>query len=196
VGPLEDFADLHCTDFTHTTARVARHQLRQLEVDPYAHALVRRGICGAKDEGEDNDRLMVVGMQYSGAIRVMVLDKMSKSEDKLEEVEQRLARVEDVTATNDNVQNVEMTLGGEIAEVRSDLRDALRHWGDHTQELSREWDQERLVMVTVMQAQQCSLETLHACVRSLMDNVGVLQERELARVHHAGNPLWWMMMRR
>jgi hypothetical protein len=91
VGPLEDFANLHCTDFTHASARVARHQLCQLQVDPYSHALVRRGICGAKDEGENNDRSMVVGMQYSGAIRVMVLDKLSKSEDVLEGVDQRLA---------------------------------------------------------------------------------------------------------
>jgi hypothetical protein len=84
VGPLEDFEDLHCQDFTHATARVGRRQLRRLEVDPYSYALVRRGLNGVRDKGEDNDPSLVVGMQYSAAIGAMVLDKMSKSEDVLE----------------------------------------------------------------------------------------------------------------
>jgi hypothetical protein len=74
-------------------------------------------------------------MQYAGAVGVMVLDKMSRTNMQLEGMEQRLARVEDVTTTNDDVQNMEMKLGGEITEVRSNLRDALRSWGDNTQEV-------------------------------------------------------------
>jgi hypothetical protein len=135
-------------------AKVAHCQLHWLSVNPYSHALVQRGICGARDKVEDNDPALVVGMQYTSVVRVMVLDKMSRTNTQLEGMEQRLARVEDVTATNNNVQNMEMTLGGEIAEVQSNLRDALRFWGDNTRDLSREWADERLVMVTVMQVQQ------------------------------------------
>jgi hypothetical protein len=97
--------------------------------------------------------------------------------------------VEDVAMTNDDVQNVEMTLGGEIGEAKSDLREATRVWGDHCEAMTWEWEQEKAVMVAVMQAQQRSLETLHTCVRTLMDTVGTLQEREITRVHHARNPI-------
>jgi hypothetical protein len=82
----------------------------------------------------DSDPSLVVGMQYARAVRLMVLDKMSGTNMQLEGV----ARVEDVAATNDNIQNVEVMLGVEITEVWGELRDAMRSWGDTTKRLSQE----------------------------------------------------------
>jgi hypothetical protein len=56
-------------------------------------------------------------MAYTRAVGVMVLDKMSRTNAELGGLEQRLDRVEDVCATNDDIQNVEMTLGAEIHKV-------------------------------------------------------------------------------
>jgi hypothetical protein len=186
LTPQETFDDLYCADFTHVTARVACCQLRRLKFNPYSYALVWRGLCGAWEEGEDLDLSLVVGMQYTRAVGVMVLDTLTKSEDQLETVEQRLAQVEDVTATNDDIQNMEMTLGREIGEVWSNLREVTCVWGEHLVALTWEWEQEKLAMKLVMQAQQ---QSLHGSVHDLIDALGVLQERELVRIHHVGNPI-------
>jgi hypothetical protein len=128
-------------------------------------------------------------MSYTSMVRVMVLDKMSGAEEKLDGVEQRLDQVEDVCMTNNNIQNMEMTLGVEIYKVAGNLQNTIDRWGQSMEDMLREWATEKLALVQVIQIQQQSLEALHCSVRVLMDMVGQLQEQELAQVHHVRNPI-------
>jgi hypothetical protein len=82
-------------------------------------------MAGHWNEEESEDRVLVVGMSYTSMVRVMVLDKMSGAEEKLDGVEQRLDQVEDVCMTNNNIQNMEMTLGVEIYKVAGNLQNTM-----------------------------------------------------------------------
>jgi hypothetical protein len=132
-------------------------------------------------------------MQYAGAVGVMVLDKMSKSEDKLEEVEHGLAQVENASATNDDVQGVEMTLGVEIHAVEGSLEEAKRVWGESIAAQDQEWQNEKLAFTAVFLAMQQLIEGLQNTVASLQQNIWTLQDREIERelgvIHHVGNPI-------
>jgi hypothetical protein len=150
-------------------------------VDPYSYALVRRGLNGVKEEGEDNDPSLVVGMQYSAAIGAMVLDKMSSTEDVVERLEQGLARVENASATNNDVQGVEMALGAEIHAVEGSLEEAKRVWGEDMARREQEWQEEKLAFTAVFLTQQQQIETLQRRMGDMMASVRTLQDREIER---------------
>jgi hypothetical protein len=102
-------------------------------------------------------------------------------------VEQGLARVENASVTNNDVQGVEMALGAEIHAVEGSLEEAKRVWGE------REWQEEKLAFTAVFLTMQQQIETLQRTMGDMMTSVQTLQdwevERELGLRHHVGNPI-------
>jgi hypothetical protein len=122
----------------------------------------------------------------------MVLDKMSSTEDVVERLEQRLARVENASAPNNDVQGVEMALGAEIHTVEGSLEEAKRVWGESIAQRDQEWQEEKLAFTAVFLTQQQSIETLQRTVGDMMTSIRTLQDREIERElglrHHAREP--------
>ena len=74
--PIEGFGDLHHRDFVSIAGHVSRRKLDWLVLGPYQWAVLRRGVnrCSEYDEVVDPDVLM--GMEYAGLVRTMVIDEV------------------------------------------------------------------------------------------------------------------------
>jgi hypothetical protein len=116
-----------------------------------------------------------------------------QSEDVLERLEQGLAQVENASATNNDVQGVEMALGAEIHAVEGSLEEAKRVWGESIAQSDREWQEEKLAFTAIFLTMQQQIETLQRTMGDMMTSIRTLQDREVERElglrHHVGNPI-------
>ena len=85
--PGEGFSELHHQDFIPVAGRISRCKLKRLVLGPYQMAILQKV---DRDEVENSD--VLIGMEYSSAVRTMVIDKLA-------EVNGRVSTVVDLLKT-------------------------------------------------------------------------------------------------
>ena len=71
----DGFEDLYHRDFVHAISWVARRKLAHHQLDPYQHAVFRRGIVHYNTGKEETDPTLELAMEYAGMLSTIVFDK-------------------------------------------------------------------------------------------------------------------------
>jgi len=135
--PEEGFEDLFRDDFIRANSRVARRKLDRLNTGPYQRALLRRGITTKVDVEDERIPVLQQAMEYTGAIGMMVMDKLAYVHERMERdmgtamngIEQEVTRVDEAvvehTTLITEVQgDVENLIAGDRRRIN--VEDALR----------------------------------------------------------------------
>ena len=82
--PEETFLDLWRDDYLQATSKVARRTVRQLNLELYSHALLKRGLK-ARKAGADGEECEVLNwaMKYAGVVGVELVDMMTLVHEKV-----------------------------------------------------------------------------------------------------------------
>ena len=126
----DGFPDLYRADFINAVGRVSRRKLERLHASPYHYALLRQGIS-KREEEEDCKLSLCQGMEYTGAVRVRLLEIIEESTHRYEVQVSALDLA--VTDMDERVQDSEqrsVNLGGvegvaqEVWQMAAVARDA------------------------------------------------------------------------
>ena len=101
LGPEETFSDLWRDDYLQVTSKIAHQTLHWLNLEPYSCAVLEQGLQArkVKDDGEECETLERV-MEYTGIVRVEVLDMLTAVHEKVWALEPRVPMQHTVTHPN------------------------------------------------------------------------------------------------
>ena len=76
--PGKGFTKLHHWDFVSIAGWISHRKLERLILGPYQMAILHWGVLRRADCDEVENSDVLMGMEYSGAVGMMVIDKLAK----------------------------------------------------------------------------------------------------------------------
>ena len=180
------FEDLYRRDFIHAISQVARRKLACHHLDPYQHAVFRRGIIRHNTGEEEADPTLELAMEYAGALGTIIFDEscclhdlteaqvgrnqfaMDVTVDQLDgeadHAAERIGALEDRAADTEHSLNTLLELGREQTESSTRAAHGLGQ------------------LATCVLAQQNK-------IRAMEERMDTMQEMILALEHMVANPI-------
>jgi hypothetical protein len=155
---VDSFEDVHTDDFITAVGRVGRRQLRRLDLDPYPTGLLKRGLSKkVVEKGVSQEVLQ--GMEYTGAVGVMLSHDMANVNKRVDELTEVVERVGHETDELSGMRQEVMELGAELTEARGEaeecrgammlMRNALTDATREFQDFKAEWTEQREILIRI-----------------------------------------------
>jgi hypothetical protein len=119
---VDTFEDIHNDDFVVAVGRVGRRQLRRLDLDPYPVGLLKRGL-GRRVQEKGVSQEVLQGMEYTGAVGVMLATDMANINKRVDEVTEEVKTMGEVIDKVAAVKREMMELGAELTEARGEVEE-------------------------------------------------------------------------
>jgi hypothetical protein len=170
---VDTFKDVHNDDFVVAVGRVGRRQLRWLDLDPYPAGLLKCGL-GQRVQEKGVSSEVLQGMEYTGAVRVMLATDMANINKRVDEVKEEVEtmgkEVDELLAMRQEV----MELGAELTEARGEaeecrgammfMRNALTDVTREFQDFRAQWTEQREVLIQICSGLLGRLEVVEGLV--------------------------------
>ena len=173
--PGEGFSELHHWDFVSVAGRISCCKLERLVLGPYQMAVLYRGVLQGADRDEVENADVLMGMEYAGAVGMMVIDE-------LVEVNGRVSQAVDVLKVKGEMLERDQEDTNKRLEV---VKERIRELEDRVSSLEAEchaWVQERSSCRAA--TSECVLQ-----MAELMTEVHTICLFQTTLQHGPGNPI-------
>jgi hypothetical protein len=170
---VDSFEDVHTDDFITAVGRVGRRALRRLDLDPYPTGLLKRGL-GRRVVEKGVSSEVLQGMEYTGAVGVMLCHDMANVNKRVDELTEVVERVGYETDELSEMRREVMELGAELTEARGEaeecrgammlMRNALTDATREFQDFRTEWTEQREILIRIASGLLSRVEVVEGLV--------------------------------